>query len=248
MKVQVLSDLHLEFEDFDIDCMDADVLILAGDIHVGDKGISWLLDRQIDIPVIYVLGNHEYYRHAYPKLLDSIRQRIVNTNIVLLENESFQIEQTIFYGCTLWTDFDLFGSPKVAGFECQQRLNDFKKIRRTPGYSKLRSVDVAMIHASSLRWLTRAYDHNSDVKRVIVTHHAPSALSLPDAFKHEVVSAGYASHLDPLIHELSPDLWVHGHLHSASDYYVGTTRIVCNPRGYPGQVIEGFDPRHMLEL
>ena len=39
--------------------------------------------------------------------------------------------------------------------------------------------------------------------------------------------------MEPLIIEMQPRLWVHGHTHEIFDYYIGTTRVLCNPRGYP---------------
>ncbi len=74
MKIQILSDLHLEFENFNFYNTDADVVVLAGDVHLGMNGVLWAKKAIQNQPVIYVLGNHEYYRNAYPKLLDKIRK------------------------------------------------------------------------------------------------------------------------------------------------------------------------------
>ncbi|GAB1537707.1 hypothetical protein NUACC21_03600 [Scytonema sp. NUACC21] len=69
MKIQILSDLHLEFQPFHIPHTDADVFVLAGDINLGKKGVAWAVENIPSKPVIYVLGNHEYYGAAYPKLV-----------------------------------------------------------------------------------------------------------------------------------------------------------------------------------
>lgn len=41
MKIQILSDLHLEFASFDVQRADADVLVLAGNTHLGNHGVEW---------------------------------------------------------------------------------------------------------------------------------------------------------------------------------------------------------------
>ena len=153
MIIQVLSDLHIEFDDYELEITNSDVVVLAGDIHVKDKGVSWAIENIKDKPVLYVLGNHEFYGKAYPKLLNSLKDMTTGTNIQILEKDKVTIDGVNFLGCTLWTDFELFGDPRIAGFECQQVMTDFKKIRLSPKYSKLRSIDVASIHSQSLQWL-----------------------------------------------------------------------------------------------
>jgi Icc-related predicted phosphoesterase len=240
MNIQILSDIHLEFEDFEIDYSNSDVVVLAGDIHLADKGIKWAVDTITDIPVIYVLGNHEYYNQAYPKIIRKIKKLIQGTNIQVLENDCIEIESVKFYGCTLWTDFELFGNPRVAGYECQQKMTDFKKIRKEPKYSKIRSLDIASINKKSVNWLVSEFDQKSE-KTIIVTHHAPSMQSVPEKNKNDIVSAAYASNLDWLVEKLSPKFWIHGHIHESSDYTMGSTRVVCNPRGYPGERNDHFN-------
>ena len=248
MKILVLSDLHLEFEAFSLDSADADVVVLAGDIHIGDKGAKWAIENIKDLPVIYVLGNHEYYKQIYPKLPRKLKELVAGTNVSVLENESLQIEDVVFHGCTLWTNFELFGNPRVAGFECQQVMTDFRKIRKEPYYSKIRSLDVAMINKASVRWLSKQFEEPNGLKNVVVTHHAPSIRSVPEAYRSDIVSAAYASNLDGLVEELSPNLWVHGHCHENSDYVIGNTRVVCNPRGYPGERNTDYESRFIVDV
>ena len=70
MRVQILSDLHLEFGPFTVEKIDRDLLILAGDIHVGEKAIDFI-EKQLEIsPVIYILGNHEFYNNEYHQVLE----------------------------------------------------------------------------------------------------------------------------------------------------------------------------------
>lgn len=248
MKVQVLSDLHIEFEDFEYENNDSDIVILAGDIHVKEKGVVWALETIKDKPVIYVLGNHEFYGKAYPKLVNSLKELVKSTNIHVLENDTVSIGGVNFMGCTLWTDFELFGDPRLTGYQCQQVMTDYKKIRVSPNFSKLRSIDVAAIHHRSLVWLRNELEIHSGETNVVITHHAPSVLSLPEGAEEDVTSAAYASHLDSVISEYNPAIWVHGHLHNTSDYLIGYCRIICNPKGYPEEINPEFNKNYIIEI
>ncbi|NQZ09382.1 MAG: metallophosphoesterase [Algicola sp.] len=240
MKVQLLSDLHVEFGEYRYQSTDADVVILAGDIHVGEKGIDWAGQIK-DKPVIYVLGNHEYYRNTYPKLIDKLKEKAAGSNIHVLENDRVTVDGVNFFGCTLWTDFALFGDPRIAGYHCQQMMNDCKRIKRMPTYSKMRSVDIALIHRQSLNWLGDALSQHQGEKNVVVSHHGPSIESIPEKRRKELTSAGYVSDLCGFIEGYKPNVWVHGHLHTNSDYQVGDCRVLSNPRGYTDGGNPGFD-------
>jgi predicted phosphodiesterase len=87
-----------------------------------------------------------------------------------------------------------------------------------------------------------------DRPHVVVTHHAPSARSLAPATAHLPVSAAYGSHLDGLVEASGAALWVHGHTHHPVDYKIGATRVLSNPRGYPGEPVEGFDAGLVVEV
>jgi Icc-related predicted phosphoesterase len=79
---------------------------------------------------------------------------------------------------------------------------------------------------------------------IVITHHAPSKQSLPVRFEEDIISAAYASRLDNLVDRSQARLWIHGHVHEAQDYVIGRTRVLCNPRGYPGEL----NPSFVLEL
>ena len=112
MKIQIISDLHQEFGFMGMNFDMADLIIFAGDIHVGTKGIEWMLKQVSSTPIIYVLGNHEHYKGSYPKTLHKIKNLAENSNIHVLENESVDVEGIRFHGATLWTDFSIFGNPR----------------------------------------------------------------------------------------------------------------------------------------
>jgi len=248
MKIHALSDLHIEFDRFHLPETDADVVVLAGDIHVGEKGVPWAIDSVLNKPVLYVLGNHEFFGKAYPKLVTTLKDKAAGSHVRILEKDAVTIDGVNFFGCTLWTDFELLGDPRIAGYQCQQLMTDFRRIRVSPRYSKLRSVDVAAIHRQSLQWLRSALEGARGQTNVVVTHHAPSVLSLPDSRPDDVVSAAYASRLEYLFDEFDIAYWLHGHLHNSSDYRLGRTRVICNPRGYPDERNLDFVPDLTVSL
>jgi predicted phosphodiesterase len=248
VKIQILSDLHIEFQPFRLLETDADVIILAGDIHVGEKGLKWAIANISNKPVIYVLGNHEYYGHAYPKLVQKLKNYALGTNVHVLENDGVAIAGVQFFGCTLWTDFQLFGNPRLAGYEATQRMTDFRRIRVSPNYSKFKSIDAAIAHKKSVHWLQANLANHETEKLVVVTHHAPSQKSVPLEYQADIVSAAYASHLDDLVASSDVGLWIHGHTHHSWDYKIDSTRIVCNPRGYPDEPNHFFDPKLVIEI
>lgn len=248
MRVQIISDLHQEFGMSELSFNTADIVILAGDINIGTKGIDWIKSTINDKPVIYVLGNHEYYKGSYPKTLNKIIALANDTNVHVLENRAITIEGICFHGATLWTDFSLFGSPRHYGSICQGKMNDYKKIRRDPSYSKLRTIDTFQIHNKSMIWLEKSLEQSNCEKNIVVTHHAPSVRSIPQEYKEDPISAAYASNLEETIAKYQPDMWIHGHIHKPLDYYIGKTRIICNPHGYINEPHNGHNKELIIEI
>ncbi|MEN8763395.1 MAG: metallophosphoesterase, partial [Thiogranum sp.] len=107
MKLYILNDLHIEFEGFEPPDTDADVVVLAGDIGVGGEGLRWAEDRFPDRPVVYVPGNHEFYRHDIT-LIEELKAQAPD-HIHVLNDDLIDIEGVRFLGSILWTDFALFG-------------------------------------------------------------------------------------------------------------------------------------------
>ena len=257
MKIQLLSDLHIEFGDYRYRPTDADVVILAGDIHVGVSGVVWAASQIKDKPVIYVLGNHEYYRHIFPDLAQTLKETTAGTNIHVLENDVFSYQGVNFFGATLWTDFAVYGDPREASFHCENRMNDFKKIQffgqansqnPMPMNNKVKATDIARAHDQSLSWLSGSLLAHQGEKNVVVSHHGPTLGSLPEHRLNDLISAGYVSELTPFINQHKPTAWVHGHLHSNCDYQVGQCRVLCNPRGYSERANVHFDGGFCFEV
>lgn len=248
MKIQVVSDLHHEFGISDLSFENADLVIFAGDTNLGVKGIDWIKTKIKNIPVIYILGNHEYYKGSYPKTLNKITDAAEGSNIHVLENRAIQFADITFHGTTLWTDFQLYGNPRTNGSICQSKMNDYKMIRRDPSYSKLRSIDTFNIHMTSIKWLEGSIKLSKTEKNIIITHHAPSIKSIPIKFKDDIVSSAYASNLESMIEKYQPDFWIHGHIHEPIEYKIGKTNIICNPHGYIDEPYNGFNKELIIEI
>jgi len=247
MRIQVLSDLHNEFSVMDPVDAGADVVVLAGDIDLGERGFLWARDAYPARPVVYVAGNHEYYRHAMPGLTRRLLAMKYTGSVNFLERSAVSIMGVRFLGCTLWSDFGISGDI-ASGMElARTRMNDYSKIRLGPSYRRLRPADTAARFAESVRWLDGELAHDAE-RTVVVTHHGPSARSLDPAFAADPINGAFASDLEELIARRAPALWIHGHTHFCVDYTIGSTRIISNQRGYAHQPVEGFDPGRVTEL
>ena len=250
MKILILSDLHNEFTVFKPVKNKVDVIVLAGDIDNGDKGILWAREVWPESMIVYVVGNHEYYGHDYAKTLSSLRQSASAQNIYLLEDDEVIIDGVRFLGSTLWTDFEFFGADRKAIVmdEGRRRLNDFRLIR----YGQLGTFTPAHsieLHKKSLSWLAAKLDEPFVGQTVVVTHHMPSAKSVHERFTDMPLVACFVSRLDYLFGKMN--LWIHGHTHDNFDYLMNGTRVVCNPRGYvtlSGAENPDFNPSKIVEV
>lgn len=256
MKIQVLSDLHVEFSDFRFQDAGADVIVLAGDIGKGLMGIQYAqkLLKQTDAEILIINGNHEFYGQDYDSFLADLRIYAAGFNeprLHFMEGDQVIIKGTRFLGCTLWTDLELFGANKR--LECKREaryMNDFRLIRTNHSLRRFEVQDSIDIHRQSRRWLESMLDTAHDGPTVVLTHHLPSFESVAVEYSDDLLSACFASRLDHLFGKC--DLWIHGHTHTSFDYVKDGTRVVCNPRGYSKyeQDIEnyGFDPKLVIEI
>jgi predicted phosphodiesterase len=243
--------------DWDLALPDADrydMVILAGDIHSHTHAIPWAA-RTFSKPVIYVPGNHEFYGAHYQGLWAELRRCAAgHGHVHLLDNEAVEIDGVRVYGAVLWTDFMLHGSDTGTIGRCMSEakrgMPDFSCIRFSGG-SSLSPADTARLHRESTRFLAEALDTPFNGPTIVVTHHLPSAYSVADRFKQDLMSAAFASHLDRVV--ARAELWVHGHTHDSFDYEIGKCRVVCNPRGYPNSRMNryenpAFDPAKIIEI
>lgn len=249
MKLQVYGDIHTEFAPFEAPDTDADVIVLAGDIGVDHGGLDFAAELAARCPVVYVAGNHEYYRSSLPALTDQLRAEANNRGVHFLENDSVVIDGVRFFGCTLWSDFKLFGvehETEAMAF-AQIGMTDYHLIRKSPDNTPLRPQDTAALCKGSVTWLRKHIEART-AGAVIVTHHAPSVQSVPDRFIDDRLSAAFASDFDDLVERSGAALWIHGHTHHCVDYAIGKTRVVSNQRGYPHELVDGFSIDGVFEI
>lgn len=247
MKLHILSDLHVEFTDFVRPTVPADVVVLAGDIGVGHGGIDWVQRNVDEVPVIYVPGNHEYYRQDI-----SFREELgreSNDQVHILDDGMIQLDGVRFVGSTLWTDFALHGekAKPLAIENARIGVNDFSSIRN--GSRVFTPEDSIRLHEQSVAYLAELLAIPFDGPTVVVTHHLPSNRSIAPRFASHALNPTFASNLEHLMKVGQPRLWIHGHTHEACDYQFENTRVVCNPRGYPGEMQSAaFEPRLVVEV
>lgn len=260
MRIRPYSDLHLDIHEnpinvpypklvsFKPNLDNIDVLVLAGDIAEGTAGVEWASRLKTDIPIIYVFGNHEYYRHNIENLVDKAKE-VSGPNVHVLEDETFVYNNVAFHGSTLWTDFNLFGEQNIHKQICAQSLNDFRAIKTTNG---LFTVDMALQkHEKSLKYLDWAlHEYEDEVDhQIVVTHHGPSIKSTHPRFVDSAVTAAFLSDLSGLLRYRHPSFWIHGHVHNVGRYTLNKTEVVHNPYGYPYEDLsENFDNELTLEL
>lgn len=247
MRIRILSDLHLEFGGFEPPEVRADVVVLAGDIDLKARGVAWA-QKHFTQPVLYVPGNHEYYRGSLGRTLQKMRELSAGSNVQVMNDDAVTIQGVRFLGATLWTDYRLTGNQPLAEWDAQQSMSDFKTIR-DERYRKVRPKDLLEKHARSRSFLSSELDTPFDGPTVVITHHAPCELSIHERFKNQTghLNASYASRLDHLMGPAVP-LWIHGHTHDSMDYTLHGTRVMCNPRGYaPKDLNIGFAPDLVAE-
>lgn len=266
MKLYVTSDIHLEFGDLIIkNEHDVDVLILSGDIFVAadigrpdannfmegarsNRVVDFFRRCSFQFPhTILIMGNHEHYHGDFSKSYQQIQGMLESnmlSNIYLLEKQSRTIDDYLFIGGTLWTDFN--DCDALTMRHASQMMNDFRGVKNTEkgnrsGIWKFLPEDALKDHYAMRDYIKtvidnrRAQGERSD-RVIVVGHHSPSRLSTHPRYQHDTVMNGaYSSNLDQFIMD-RPEicLWTHGHTHEDFDYHIGSTRVVCNPRGYIG--------------
>ena len=207
--------------------------------------------------VILIMGNHEHYHGDYAQTANVIRSLVGEfSNIHFLDKEWRIINGILFFGGTLWTNMNN-EDPKTMR-EMAYCMNDYRGVRnssrkvqtRVPSFDegnlegfKFKERDANFTpedgvedHKAFLKKLDEVLALHPDLPTVVVGHHAPSKSSTHPRYKNEVLMNGaYSTNLDNFILDRRQiKLWTHGHTHEDFDYMIGTTRIVCNPRGYDG--------------
>ena len=262
-KARVISDLHLEFMGPEFNPGSGDILFLAGDIltarnlnkdESSPKRQCYLefLDAcsQNYNDVFYIAGNHEHYGYDINRSTDSIRNALMsNYNAHFLQNDEFILGDWVVLGTTLWTD--LKNNDPMVKWDVARSMNDCRVIR----INNMRFTPDRWWaeHFASFQWLHNKLAEHKDKKVLVMTHHAPSVQSIHQRYlqdRHYNQTYGYFTNLDEWI-LARPQIkyWLHGHTHNSSDYQIGNTRVIANPRGYPiGDGTELENPNFKIDL
>lgn len=233
MKLHILSDLHTEFSDYKLCIQEAEVLILAGDIGIGLKGIDYAAQyKKYYKNIIYIPGNHEFYGSHLSKLILEMKPYALSKGIILLDNDSILLEDKFFIGSTLWTDFRLYGDKlEQIGYYMNQSLNninDFNQIRYASYW--FQPSNCASLGIVAQKYIEQELDKNKNTKKIVITHFGPSKKSIAEKYLGNSLNPFFSNNLDYIVEK--SDLWIHGHTHESMDYNIKKSRIICNPRGY----------------
>ena len=250
MRVQILSDVHLEYRGNPLPPVspDADVVVLAGDLApVRTERIGEVMYKWSYPDLLYVPGNHEWYGSEIDTARLALARQCREHGVELLDPGVVDIDDVRFVGATLWTDLRLDPTPlaearahhEVGGF-----MPDFKgAIRHFEGEKgRFTTEESARRHAAHRAFIERELaraEADGVGNVVVITHHAPSPICVRPRYRDSKVNAGFASNLDQVIERYQPRLWIHGHMHDRVDERIGATRIIANPHGF--SLTEGAD-------
>ena len=244
LRLAIYSDLHLEIAPWQPPRVEADLVVLAGDIDNGTRGIEWAR-RSFDKPVLYVAGNHEYYEGDIARAQRELPEAARRADVQWFDCTESVMAGVRFLGCTLWTDYSLAPTEVRAAAMEQSR-------KRNPDYSFIRNgerafapEDAVALCSAHRAWLGDRLQEPFSGHTVVITHFAPHAGSIAREFLNHPANPGFIVPLDDLMGRAV--LWIHGHTHTGFDYTVSGTRVVCNPRGYPDES-SGFNPLRVVEL
>lgn len=256
MKIQILSDIHLEFAPFNLENSEkAEILVLAGDILPvalvnGELsrpnamfGADWLTIKN-GIHRFFskantswkrcymVFGNHEFYHGDIAVSLKKFQHWLdyyEYNNIILMDNTIETYKDITFIGTTLWTDLN--NRNPIVIEAVKHYMYDYKVIAN--GGELLNPVFTMNECEYAQQFIISGLEEATTKKKVVITHHAPTHKSVNEKYYSAGNSNyGFFSKLDDIILDYSPNLWIHGHMHDSCDYMVDKTRVVCNPRGY----------------
>lgn len=245
MKLRILSDIHCDINGFRDTTFDfgEDFVICCGDISGDRFSTEFWINKNIKQGIV-VGGNHLGYQEVSENKQDSFNlsikylQNKFKDKIYFLENQSITIDNVIFIGCILFTDFELYNQKSECELIASKSLNDFiyVKLLKSGKLVRIQTTDQIRMHNKSKKYIETICKENPDKKIVVITHHAPSLKSIPEQYKDDYLSASFASNLEELIAKYDNlKLWCHGHIHNNVDYNLYGTRIVANPLGYPGE-------------
>lgn len=232
------------------------MLVLAGDIGsyqsgslltAQDFGLGRFSPRLQALPwkhVLFVPGNHEFDGRDLGETLLRLQALCQELGITWLDRQSLVIDGVRFVGTTLWSDFDALGNRDKAFRAANYYLRKNTCLHEgTP----MLAESLRELALDCQDWLRAALAMPFDGPTVAVTHFAPSLACADSRYGLVPGTAGFCNALDDLLPQAA--VWIHGHLHCASDRVVRGCRIVANPLGYASKgEQETFAPQFTIDL
>jgi predicted phosphodiesterase len=209
---------------------DADLVLLAGDLNVGLATVATARHLIEQRPACVVAGNHEFYHHSYDAVLPALIARLPELLACRVFTTVIDAVPVRVLGCTLWTDFDLFGQPALALLDAQTSLNDFRLV--TYYGRPYTPADSLTLHQAEWAWLLSQMAQPFVGKTIVLTHHAPVSFAIAPRFVDDRLSPCFASRLEDQLLGKGVDLVVWGHTHHSVDRMIDGTRFVSNQTGY----------------
>jgi predicted phosphohydrolase len=252
MKIQIASDLHLEFQENKNYILQnpldhtGDILILSGDVipfYLFEKqpyALDFLAD-QFEM-IYWIPGNHEYYNYDIQDKDDPLIERI-KTNLHLVNNVSMIYETSKLIFSTLWSNIH-----SAFSWQIEKSLNDFHQIKYN-GF-RLSADRYNEKHKSCMKFISQELNDQQQTNKIVFTHHVPTFLNYPEQYKNNVLSEAFATELHEFIESNQPSHWVYGHHHqNIPDFMIGKTKLLTNQLGYvQNKENKNFDGGKCIEI
>lgn len=241
----VISDLH--FNNFSTHLYpnikpNSEILVMLGDVCEVDQvrqmmpffryvSSNWKL-------ILFIPGNHEFYGYFLDDTVSVLKCELQSlTNIKILDNECYRVNNTLFVGSTLWSNMD--NDNPVTKVVCKGAISDYKYIKKSYYENNKHPItpnDTVALFDRNIEFIEDSVFNKGNDEIVILTHHAPSYSCVDAKYKGERTNGAFVSDLNEFILD-NPQIkvWAYGHTHNAKDFYIDTCRVVSNPKGYSGE-------------
>lgn len=259
MQIRVLSDIHIDInENYPLSYNDDMFTVISGDIS-GDpiNSVIWLKNNIKN--GLFVHGNHLVYNTlglTFQELQDIYKNSFpLDCSLSYLNNQYKIVNDIVFIGCCLYTDYKYNGSVRSNMKMAEKGLNDFRwgKYKVGDVIVGLKPQHYLEMFKESMEFIKDTLKKFKDKKCVLITHHGVSPFQLSPKYINSSLNASFISNLEKFI--LKHDnlaLVVSGHVHNNSDFKIGNTRVICNPYGYRdpyyGECNLNFNPNLIVEV
>jgi len=243
-----MSDVHAEFYRGEPNWLpplpdNPDVLVLAGDIHVGKSLIDFVQRISNALPtthIVFIAGNHEFYRQYRKRTLKVYSEAFVGHNMIhFLENDYVDISGVRFIGATLWTDFPPHlpeHAPEKVMAYAKENMSDFSLIADESDTLKAFTPAIAKkLFDESKAEISKILAQSNPAKCVVVTHFPPAKQILNPLYPPDLATSYFTADCLDVVNIYQPAYWFYGHNHWSAQTSIGSTQLVSNQFCYPNE-------------